>query len=331
MRLYGDVEHTGFYEKMNNRYKIALLLKHLWSLESHRPAFLKLVKDEKSFEIFANGVVNHTSDLVTTALSKLPEIRIAQREMRDLSTWNSLSQEQRDERNADLQENERNVTGSLQLANETMSMLCYLTSNATIATCFANSSLCGSLAAMLLDLLRKLAGPRGIELKVDAPEKYHFRPKIMLVETVRTFLHMRNEKSFLRSAASDGHYTQAGGEKYFKKTLKILRSHNLVESDEIEQFREVAIKIEDMRKQAEIEEAQLGGVPDEFNDALLCTLMSDPVRLPSGNIVDRKTIHRHLLNDKTDPFTRKPLDESMLESCDELRIKIEKWMKSKRG
>ena len=75
MRLYGDVEHTGFYEKMNNRFKIALVLKHLWHLESHRPAFLKLAKDEKSFEIFANGVVNHTSDLVTTALSKLPEIR----------------------------------------------------------------------------------------------------------------------------------------------------------------------------------------------------------------------------------------------------------------
>ena len=59
--------------------------------------------------------------------------------------------------------------GKSSTANETMSMLCYLTSNKTIAACFANSSLCGSLAAMLLDLLRKLAGRRGIELKVDAP------------------------------------------------------------------------------------------------------------------------------------------------------------------
>lgn len=214
MRLYGDVEHTGFYEKMNNRFKIALVLKHLWNLESHRPAFLKLVKDEKSFEIFANGVVNHTSDLVTTALSKLPEIRTAQHEMRDVATWSSLSQEQRDDRTGALHENERTVTGSLQLANETMSMLCYLTSNATIATCFAKSSLCGSLAAMLLDLLRKLAGRRGIELKVDTPEKYHFRPKVMLVETVRTFLHMEREILFLRAAASDGHYTRGGGEVY---------------------------------------------------------------------------------------------------------------------
>ena len=146
--------------------------------------------------------------------------------MRDVATWSSLSQEQRDDRTGALHENERTVTGSLQLANETMSMLCYLTSNKTIAACFANSSLCGSLAAMLLDLLRKLAGRRGIELKVDAPEKYHFRPKIMLVETVRTFLHMESEVLFLRAVASDGHYTKAGGEVYVVYSTKKIYHRN---------------------------------------------------------------------------------------------------------
>jgi hypothetical protein len=39
--------------------------------------------------------------------------------------------------------------------------------------------------------------------------------------------------------------------------------------------------------------------------------MKDPVLLPgSGNIVDRITIHRHLLTDERDPFTRAPLTES---------------------
>ena len=39
--------------------------------------------------------------------------------------------------------------------------------------------------------------------------------------------------------------------------------------------------------------------------------MKDPVLLPgSGNIVDRITIHRHLLTDERDPFTRAPLKES---------------------
>lgn len=35
--------------------------------------------------------------------------------------------------------------------------------------------------------------------------------------------------------------------------------------------------------------------------------MNEPVRLPSGQVVDKKHILRHLLSDKTNPFTRQPL------------------------
>lgn len=51
-----------------------------------------------------------------------------------------------------------------------------------------------------------------------------------------------------------------------------------------------------------------------WQDPLMDTLMTDPVILPSGNIMDRSTILRHLLNSPTDPFNRQPLTESMLES-----------------
>jgi len=37
--LYGDVEKTGFYEKVTNRRSIMVVLKHLWQLPSHRAAF----------------------------------------------------------------------------------------------------------------------------------------------------------------------------------------------------------------------------------------------------------------------------------------------------
>jgi ubiquitin conjugation factor E4 B len=42
------------------------------------------------------------------------------------------------------------------------------------------------------------------------------------------------------------------------------------------------------------------------------TLIIDPVKLPSGNIVDRSIITRHLLNSQTDPFNRQPLTEEDL-------------------
>lgn len=40
--------------------------------------------------------------------------------------------------------------------------------------------------------------------------------------------------------------------------------------------------------------------------------MTDPVLLPSGQVMDRSVIMRHLLNSNTDPFNRQPLTEDML-------------------
>ena len=40
----------------------------------------------------------------------------------------------------------------------------------------------------------------------------------------------------------------------------------------------------------------------------MCTLMRDPVTLPSSRtVVDRSTIKSHLLSDAKDPFNRVPL------------------------
>jgi ubiquitin conjugation factor E4 B len=36
LRLYGDVEHTGFYDKLEHRYHIAAVLKYLWKSPEHR-------------------------------------------------------------------------------------------------------------------------------------------------------------------------------------------------------------------------------------------------------------------------------------------------------
>lgn len=41
--------------------------------------------------------------------------------------------------------------------------------------------------------------------------------------------------------------------------------------------------------------------------------------------MDRNTIRRHLLSDKTDPFSRSVLDETMLIGNAHLRQRIEKW------
>jgi Kip1 ubiquitination-promoting complex protein 1 len=88
--------------------------------------------------------------------------------------------------------------------------------------------------------------------------------------------------------------------------------------------RRVRATREDVDRLRDVEDAR--SIPDEFVDPIMQTVMSDPVTLPgSGQVVDRATIRRHLLGDRTDPFSRSPLDETMLVPADDLRLRIEKW------
>lgn len=59
--------------------------------------------------------------------------------------------------------------------------------------------------------------------------------------------------------------------------------------------------------------AEAPGVPEEFRDPISADVMTDPVRLPSGNVVDRATIVRCLQADPVDPFSRAPLSAEQLQ------------------
>ena len=70
--------------------------------------------------------------------------------------------------------------------------------------------------------------------------------------------------------------------------------------------------------------------PSFSSDPIMDTIMSDPVELPSGIIVDRPVIVRHLLNSSQDPFNRQRLTIDMLQPATELLERINKW-RAERG
>uniref|UniRef100_A0AAV1URR4 RING-type E3 ubiquitin transferase n=1 Tax=Peronospora matthiolae TaxID=2874970 RepID=A0AAV1URR4_9STRA len=321
LALYGDVEHTGFYEKLEHRYNIACLLKYMWKLNGHKPAFLLIAKDKDNFMKFAHGLMNHINSLVTDALVALPEIKMLQEEMNDTTRWMSLDETVREQKQSLLSDKERTVTSSLQLANETIHMMSYLTSE--IQEPFVEMpELEDRLVSMLNSVIVKLAGPRGVELKVNNPEQYKFRPKVMLKEIVETLLHFAHYPSFLEAVATNGFYD--GG--VFRKCAQIVARTQLLDPSDVQKF---GTFVEDIGRAAEgaaIREEALGDIPEEFLDPLVCTLMKDPVLLPSGYTMDRSCISQHLLNDQSDPFTRVPLTASQLQSNTDLKIKIEQWI-----
>jgi hypothetical protein len=75
----------------------------------------------------------------------------------------------------------------------------------------------------------------------------------------------------------------------------------------------------------------LTDTPQEFLDALTYELMRDPVRLPSGNVLDRGTVTKIIMSRPVDPFT---LNELRIEDClpdEELGRQIAEYVRRKRA
>jgi len=184
------------------------------------------------------------------------------------------------------------------------------------------------LAAMLDYNLEALAGQKYRDLKVKNPEKYKFDPRALLGDIVQVFLNLSDEEEFVRAVAEDG---RSYRKELFDGTAEILRKRGLKTDDEIAKLSAFVQKVETAKAMFE-EEEDLGEVPDEFLDALLYTIMKDPVTLPSSSaVVDRATIKSHLLSDSKDPFNRAPLKIEDVIPNAELKARIDEFLVTRRA
>lgn len=325
--LYGEVENTGFYEKNAHRTKIAALLKYLWDSPQHRPAFKKVTEDKSNFITFANGIMNETNSLFGDVMERLPEIRKVQLQMANPQEWGALSEEERETISERHDDNEKRVKTALSLCNSVMKMLGFLNTDSDIRNMFLLPDMCSRLANMLLFVLNKLVGSRGLDLKVDNPESYNFKPKEMLQDLCVIFSSFAAADEFQVACAKSGYYTPD----LMNKSVKTCRKLGLLVGDSMELFALLATKVEDAAKALVADEGLYEDAPDEFLDPLTQEWMADPVLLPtSDTIVDRSTISQHLLNDATDPFNRKELTIDEVVPASELKEKMKVWLDEKK-
>lgn len=324
--LYGEVEHTGYYEKMSHRAKIASLIKYLWESAEHRPAFRRITQNKDSFIKFANGIINETNTLIATVMQKLPEIREAQEKMANTAEWSRLSEDEQGQVTSRLEDNEREVKSSLPLCNKTMQMFGYLNTDNDIRSLFLCDELCSRLVTMLVHVLTKLVGSKGLELKVDNPEQYDFRPKEMLQDLCAIFGLFASSSVFREECAKSG-----CDPILLRKAVSTCQRLNLLTGESMEAFQSLPDAVEVAARQVANDEQLLVDAPDEFLDEILSTFMKDPVVLPSGHYVDRSTITQHLLNDPTDPFNREPLTMDQVKPAVELKEKMTAWLAEKRA
>eukprot|EP00934_Nitzschia_sp_Nitz4_P005540 Nitzschia sp. Nitz4//scaffold118_size93875//62307//65704//NITZ4_004793-RA/size93875-augustus-gene-0.86-mRNA-1//1//CDS//3329533739//5530//frame0 len=323
--LYGEVEHTGYYDKMSHRAKIMSVLKYLWESTEHRPAFRKITQDKESFIKFANGIINETNTLLATVMQKLPEIRTTQEQMAS-PEWGQINEEERNRLSSRLEENEREVKHALPLCNKTLSMFGYLNTDPDIRSLFMLEELYPRLVNMLLHVLGKLVGSKGMDLKVENPEQYEFRPKEMLRDLCAIFALFASYPVFYIECAKSG-----CDPNLLRSAVRTCQRLHLLGGESMTAFASLPDLVAEAARSVADDEALMADAPDEFLDEILSTFMVDPVILPSGHFVDRSTITQHLLNDPIDPFNREEMTINDVKPATELKARIEAWLAEKRA
>ncbi|XP_008567043.1 PREDICTED: ubiquitin conjugation factor E4 B isoform X2 [Galeopterus variegatus] len=329
MKFYTDVEHTGatseFYDKFTIRYHISTIFKSLWQNIAHHGTFMEEFNSGKQFVRYINMLINDTTFLLDESLESLKRIHEVQEEMKNREQWEQLPRDQQQARQSQLAQDERVSRSYLALATETVDMFHILTKQ--VQKPFLRPELGPRLAAMLNFNLQQLCGPKCRDLKVENPEKYGFEPKKLLDQLTDIYLQLDCAR-FAKAIADD---QRSYSKELFEEVISKMRKAGIKSTIAIEKFKLLAEKVEEIVAKNARAEIDYSDAPDEFRDPLMDTLMTDPVRLPSGTIMDRSIILRHLLNSPTDPFNRQTLTESMLQPVPELKEQIQAWMREKQN
>lgn len=206
------------------------------------------------------------------------------------------------------------------------------------------------LSSMLNFNLKQLAGPKCNDLKVKNPTKYGWEPRSLLAQIFDIYLHLDCDR-FAQALAADERSFDVHICDEAASRIKRLALRSGVEVERFKALTQRAHEIYGASRNSiasylinrdiycafflavsnQQTEDECADAPDEFKDPLMDTLMSDPVVLPSGTVMDRAIITRHLLNSCTDPFNRQHLTEDMLVPNIELKQRIEAWRKEQRG
>uniref|UniRef100_A0A182PMA9 Ubiquitin conjugation factor E4 B n=1 Tax=Anopheles epiroticus TaxID=199890 RepID=A0A182PMA9_9DIPT len=297
----------------------------LWESALHRQAFVNESKSGKQFVKFVNFFLNDTTYLLDECLEYLKRIHETQVLMMDDSGWNALTQEAQQSRQRQLVQDERQCRSYLTLARETVDMFHYMTID--IKEPFLRPELIDRLSSMLNYNLHQLCGPKCNDLRVRHPHKYGWEPRRLLGQLVDIYLHL-NCDDFAAALAAD---ERSFERQFFEDAANRVERTGIRSHRDVDDFRKLIDKAAEIYVKNQENADEFAEAPDDFKDPLMDTLMTDPVVLPSGTIMDRAIITRHLLNSSTDPFNRQPLTEDMLKPATELKERIQQWIKEYRA
>ncbi|MES1902447.1 MAG: Ubiquitin conjugation factor E4 B [Paramarteilia canceri] len=273
----------------------------------------------KEFRLYINTILSDLSYTLFEAIEMLKQIHYFQQKT---SSSHNLNMQQ--EEAQQFSRNEQNIKSLLMLTETNMESLKDLTLNEKEH--FLTDEILIRFVPVISSNIKNLCGPDTAKLIVKNKKKYHWNPKKILDLTIDIILNM-NGRKFCKEIALDG----LTDFQAYDKALILMQTRLLRAAQEVEAFRDLIILIKRISENAKTREDLLKDAPEKYLDPLTYSLMKDPVKLPTGTIMDKTVIVQHLLNSQSDPFTRMPLSEEELVPDLKLKEEIEEWIKKKRS
>ncbi|XP_050447919.1 ubiquitin conjugation factor E4 A [Cataglyphis hispanica] len=336
LHVFVSIEMTGqsvqFEQKFNYRRPMYIVMDYLWKLDEHRSIFIALAKDAENnmeavqpplFLCFINLLMNDAVFLLDEALSNMAQLK-QMLQARESGEWNKLPSNEREQQAGYLQHIGMIARFDNILGRKTIQTIKMLTTE--IKSIFCHPTMVDRIASMLNYLLLQLVGPNKKNLKVNDQKEYAFNPANLVLNICEIYINLSKNESFTLAVSQDG---RSYSPELFKLADNVLvRIGGVGILGDLDQFAKSVKKAANQKRE---EDEILVGIPDEFLDPIMSTVMTDPVILPSSKItVDRQTIARHLLSDQTDPFNRSPLTMDMIKSNVELQQKIQEWISQRK-
>lgn len=323
MQIFVLCEKTGsahqFEEKFNYRQHFCLIFNYTFNCQN-RDVYVRefkhfLAKEKNQFLIFANLFFNdiiHCFDVCLQNLKKIKEIES-----------NAPGNLPNEAHQMGMLRYETDIIGQLlQKYLKTMTMISKFAQDALLV-----EEIRSKMVMNINYIMNNLNNDVAAKLyKVKDMEQILFKPKIVIKYVIRLYINLSKHESFVQEIVRDD---RSFSPEVFNNSVTLLRNHQIIKEGEICYFeyflKQLVSKVNEFKQINKLLEDM--HIPEEFLDALISDIMKDPVKLPNSNqVVDRLTIRKHLLNDKTDPFTRSPLEEKDLIEMPELKLKIEKFL-----
>jgi ubiquitin conjugation factor E4 B len=334
IQLYVDIEHTDseFYQRFTVRHTLSSVLEYLWSLTgTHKQRWERLSReDPELYKRFVNMIINDSIYLLDESFKKLPEVKRLEGELEQEGESSEQQQQGggRRDRRRELTRNQQIIRTQFTLADANVRMMSFTSED--LPQTFLVPEMVERVGAMLNYFLQALAGEQRKQLAVKDQQKYNFRPKELLRQLLAIYVNLYKgaPERFARAVAAD---ERSFSMPVLQEACRLARNFLLLSESHFRGLEEMMKQAKSCAEEEAAMQEDLSDAPDEFLDPVTFAIMSDPVTLPSGHVIDKPTIQRHLLSDETDPFSRQPLTNDMLEPNSSLKQRIQMYLAGKRA